>query len=676
MFPECKNDVKLLKLLAEVKSPFSLKDVQNLIEGQISAPMQYDCSAWMNLVVDNPSDSLKQCLTAFEDKFRIETKKNLKISSNSKERLTALRNQLSDQSLDGFLVPLADEHQSEFPSLRAQRLAWLTGFTGSSGLAIVLTDKAVIFVDGRYTLQVRRQVDQNLFEIKHIVDDPPATWLKKNAEKQTKIGYDPWLHTVDGLNKLTAQCSPARVKFATIEMNPIDRVWQNQPAPPLAPVFIHPTSLAGRSTKDKIKSVADTLTKNGANAAILTAPDSIAWVLNIRGGDLPFTPVALGFAILFSSSNVQLFMDPRKLLKKTKDFLKEKVSLRPVEEFQSALQELGQTKTVVQFSSSNGPCWIMNELQRAGAKVLNVEDPCILPKACKNSVELQGMRNAHIRDGVALCKFFSWLTKNLLTREVDEALAAEVLYKYRSAGASFRGLSFETISSYGENGAVVHYRVTPETNKNLEPGSLYLVDSGAQYSDGTTDVTRTLAIGKPSLEMQDRFTRVLKGHIGIATASFPVGTTGSHLDAFARRPLWDIGLDFDHGTGHGVGSYLGVHEGPQRISKQMSNVPLRPGMVVSNEPGYYKEGAFGIRIENLEIVRFSPLKENGLNNHQMLCFEVLTLAPIDINLVNTKIMTQQEMDWLNHYHERVRQTLSPLLDNGTAEWLKSATRAI
>ena len=350
--------------------------------------------------------------------------------------------------------------------------------------------------------------------------------------------------------------------------------------------------------------------------------------------------------------------------------------LRQPEEFQAALQELGKTKSVVQFSFSNGPCWIMEQLQKSGVKILNVEDPCILPKACKNSVELQGMRNAHIRDGVALCKFFSWLSKNSLSGDINEASAAEVLFKYRSAGAFFRGLSFETISGFGENGAVVHYRVTPETNKRLEPGSLYLVDSGAQYSDGTTDVTRTLAIGKPSLEMEDRFTRVLKGHIAIATASFPSGTTGGQLDALARRPLWDVGLDFDHGTGHGVGSYLGVHEGPQRISKQMSNVPLRPGMVVSNEPGYYKEGAFGIRIENLEIVRFSVLQEKVFDNHQMLCFEALTLAPIDTNLINTKIMTQHEIDWLNHYHERVRKTITPLLDNGTAAWLESVTRAL
>ena len=676
MFSDSKNNIKLSELLADVKSSFSLEDVKDLIEGQISAPRPLDRSTWMNLVVEEPSESLKKSLTTFEEQCRVETEKNSRGSLNLKERLTALRKQLSDQNLDGFLVPLADEHQSEFPPLKAQRLAWLTGFTGSSGLAIVLRDRAAIFVDGRYTLQVRRQVDQKLLEIKHIVNDPPATWLKRNATKKTKIGYDPWLHTVDGLNKITAQCGPAGVKFTAVEMNPIDRVWKNQPVAPLAPVFIHPASLAGRSARDKIKSVAETLSKNGATAGILTAPDSIAWLLNIRGGDLPFTPVALGFAILFSSSNVQLFMDSQKILKKTKVFLEDNAYLRQPEEFQAALQELGKTKSVVQFSFSNGPCWIMEQLQKSGVKILNVEDPCILPKACKNSVELQGMRNAHIRDGVALCKFFSWLSKNSLSGDINEASAAEVLFKYRSAGAFFRGLSFETISGFGENGAVVHYRVTPETNKRLEPGSLYLVDSGAQYSDGTTDVTRTLAIGKPSLEMQDRFTRVLKGHIAIATASFPSGTTGGQLDALARRPLWDVGLDFDHGTGHGVGSYLGVHEGPQRISKQMSNVPLRPGMVVSNEPGYYKEGAFGIRIENLEIVRFSVLQEKVFDNHQMLCFEALTLAPIDTNLINTKIMTQHEIDWLNHYHERVRKTISPLLDNGTAAWLESVTRAL
>ncbi len=415
---------------------------------------------------------------------------------------------------------------------------------------------------------------------------------------------------------------------------------------------------------------------HGAKAAVLTAPDSIAWLLNIRGGDLPNTPVSLGFAILSVSGAVDLFMDGRKITPAARTEFGESISLRQPDEFGMALATLGTMGTSVLVAPSTAPVWVINQLEAAGAEIVAKEDPCVLPKACKNTVELQGVRNAHIRDGAALCRFLAWLSEAGATGEVDELSAVDKLYGFRAGGDNFKGLSFDTISGAGANGAVVHYRVTPETNRKLEPGSLFLVDSGAQYLDGTTDVTRTVAIGSPTTEMRDRFTRVLKGHAGIATARFPVGTSGGQLDSLARQSLWDVGLDFDHGTGHGVGAYLGVHEGPHRIAKRSADVPFQPGMIVSNEPGYYKEGAYGIRIENLEVVRAAVVAEPGDDSRAMLEFEALTLAPIDLALIDVTIMTAEEIDWLNSYHARVRSTITPLVDAKTAVWLEGATQPL
>jgi Xaa-Pro aminopeptidase len=590
------------------------------------------------------------------------------------ERLTALRSELARREVDGFLIPLADEFQSEFPPESARRLEWLTGFSGSAGIAVVLGDKAAIFVDGRYMLQVREQIDTDLFDPLNSGVVKLSDWIADNAQSGAHIGYDPWLHTPDGLARMLPGCVTAGATLVPLDPNPLDAVWIDRPAPPLAPLEPHKVVFAGRTSRDKIDEVAAMIAKNGAAAAVLATPDTIAWLLNIRGGDLPTTPVSLCYAILWAKGDVQLFVDDRKLTPESRAHLHDVVSLHALNDLGPVLALMGAEGLVVQAGSGGVPCWITTCLEAAGADIVNRPDPCILPRACKNSVELQGTRNAHIRDGAALCNFLAWLAEAAPAGGVTEITAAERLYEFRAGGEFFKGLSFDTISGAGSNGAIVHYRVTPESNKTLESGTLYLVDSGAQYLDGTTDVTRTVAIGEPTAEMRDCFTRVLQGHIAIATARFPVGTSGGQLDTLARLPLWRAGLDFDHGTGHGVGSYLGVHEGPQRIAKRMADVPLKPGMIVSNEPGYYKAGHWGIRIENLEVVRAAA--PDAAAEREMLEFEALTLAPVDLSLVDLSLMTKPECDWLNAYHRRVREAIAPLVDDATSAWLIEATRAI
>lgn len=660
-------------LLKAHHCPLSIDELRLLVEGQLAAPEPVDPDSWIDLVAPNPSADLREALRSFSADCKLAV---VETELSSGLRIEALRSELSRRELDGFLVPLSDEHQSEFPPKRAQRLAWLTDFTGSAGMAVILKDKAALFVDGRYTLQVREQADPEIYEFCSISDDPPGSWIAKKASAGSRVGYDPWLHTQSGITQLVEKCRMAEIHLVQVESNPIDKVWVGQPPAPLAPVYPHSVDIAGRSAGEKLAETAATVRAQGAQAAVLTAPDSIAWLLNIRGGDLPNTPVALGFAILNASGSVELFMDVRKLTSATLEAFDDKVSLRPADEFGVALATLGAAAASVIVAPSSAPVWVLNQLEAAGAEIIAKEDPCVLPKACKNTVELQGVRSAHIRDGAALCTFLAWLSEAGTAGEVDELSAVDKLYGFRASGENFKGLSFDTISGAGPNGAVVHYRVTPETNRKLESGSLFLVDSGAQYLDGTTDVTRTVAIGAPTDEMRDRFTRVLKGHAGIAMARFPVGTSGGQLDSLARQPLWDVGLDFDHGTGHGVGAYLGVHEGPHRIAKRSADVPLQPGMIVSNEPGYYKEGAFGIRIENLEVVRSAAIDEAGDDGRDMLEFEALTLAPIDLSLVDSSIMTVEEIDWLNGYHARVRTTIAPLVDPQTAAWLKDATQPL
>ncbi|MCY3831075.1 MAG: aminopeptidase P family protein [Rhodospirillaceae bacterium] len=586
-------------------------------------------------------------------------------------RVAALRALLAQDGLQGFVVPRADEHQGEYVPPGAERLAWLTGFTGSAGLAIVLAEKAAIFVDGRYTLQVGDQIDPAVFEVRHVTDEPAAAWLRESLSGGGRLGYDPWLHTADGAARLRAACEAVGAELAPVAENPIDRLWEDRPSRPDAPFESHPPELAGETSAGKRAALANKLAERGVEAAVLTLPDSIAWLLNIRGRDVPRTPFPLSFAILRNDATVALFAPAGKIDAALARHLGDGVAVEPPDAFEAALGGFAGRKVLADPASAADR--IFRVLDEAGALVERGADPCQMPKACKNAVELEGARNAHRRDGAALTRFLAWLAREAPGGAVDEIAAADRLEGFRRESNLLRDLSFDTISGAGPNGAIVHYRVTPETNRRLEPGALYLVDSGGQYADGTTDVTRTVAIGAPTAAMRRHFTLVLKGHIALATARFPEGTTGSQIDALARLALWADGLDYDHGTGHGVGSYLSVHEGPQRISKLPNSVALKPGMIVSNEPGYYRTGEYGIRIENLVAVQ--EVEVAGAER-PMLGFETLTLAPIDRALIDRALLTADETGWVDGYHARVRETIGPLVDPDTAAWLEEATRPL
>ena len=586
------------------------------------------------------------------------------------QRLAALRTELAARGLAGFVVPLADEHQNEWVPVHARRLAWLTGFTGSAGLAVVLAEGAAIFVDGRYTLQAREQVDGALYAIRHMADEPAAAWIAANIGDGV-LGYDPWLATPGEVTRYRTACEKAGGTLRPYEDNPVDAVWADRPARPAGPMTPHDLKFAGEAAAKKRARLATKLAADGVDAAVLTAPDSIAWLLNVRGGDLEYTPVALGFAILKADASVDLFVDPRKTSPTLTAHLGNAVSIAPPDAFAPALDSLGAEGARVLADPASAAAFVFDRLAAAGADIVRGADPCALPKACKNDVEIAGIRAAHVRDGSALTTFLAWLSEAAAAGELDEWGVAERLEEFRRTGEHFQRLSFPTIAGAGAHGAIVHYRVTKESNRRLNRGELFLVDSGAQYLDGTTDVTRTVAIGPAGAEERERFTLVLKGHIALATCRFPEGTSGSQLDILARRALWQAGLDYDHGTGHGVGSYLNVHEGPQRISKIPNRAALRPGMIVSNEPGYYKEGAYGIRIENLVAVRMAEAPDGA--ERPLYEFETLTLAPIDRGLVDAALLDGAEIDWLDRYHERVRETLTPLVDTATATWLAAAT---
>jgi Xaa-Pro aminopeptidase len=553
----------------------------------------------------------------------------------------------------------------------AERLAWLTAFTGSAGAAVVLKEKAAIFVDGRYTLQVRAQTDTSLFEPRDLVAEGPQGWVPDNLPKGAKLGYDPWLHTQHNVAHLKAAVDKAGGALIAVETNPIDAVWENQPAPPQTPAKPHAFNLSGEQSEAKRLRLADGLKKSGADAAVVTLADSVCWLLNIRGHDVPHTPFTLAFAILHDDGGADLFLDTAKRTPELMAHLGNAVRVHEPSQFTIALDSMKDKRVLVDPSTAASA--IFDRLTRAGARIKHAADPCQLPKACKNSLEIEGMRKAHIRDGAALARFLAWFESNAAGGDLTEIQVAETLEGYRRATGCLSDVSFDTISGAGSNGAIVHYRVTRSTNRTIHPGDMFLLDSGAQYPDGTTDVTRTIMVGEATAEMRDRFTRVLKGHIALATARFPDGTIGMQLDSFARRPLWEAGLDYDHGTGHGVGSYLSVHEGPQNISKRPVLQPLKPGMVCSNEPGFYKTGAFGIRIENLIVV--SEPEEIG-GDRPMMRFETITLVPIDINLVEPSLLTEGERSWLNGYHARVRDTISPLVDDETRKWLEKATQAV
>jgi len=590
------------------------------------------------------------------------------------DRLASLRAELTRLGLAGFMVPRADAHQGEYVPPHDARLAWLTGFTGSAGTAVILQNQAAIFVDGRYTLQVRDEVDTGLITPLPVMEQSPEDWIAQHLSKGGRLGYDPWLHTPDGVSRLQSACDRAGAVLEACTDNPIDSVWADQPPPPRAAITPYPLEYAGEESASKRARIVALIAKTPADATVLTMPDSIAWLLNIRGGDVTHSPLPLSFAILYADGRGELFLDPDKISEGLSAHLGDQVTLHNPDRLGPALDALGKKAQRVLLDTSTAAAWIFSRLTTAGAKIISGADPCVLPKARKNPFEISGMQKAHIRDGAALCNFLAWLDQAAAKGGLDEITASDKLESFRRVTGCLRDLSFPTISGAGPNGAIVHYRASAKSNRMLEQGNLYLLDSGAQYLDGTTDVTRTIAIGTPSAEQQDRFTRVLKGHIGLATIKFPKGVTGAHLDVLARAALWKAGLDYDHGTGHGVGCYLGVHEGPQSISRRPNSVALEPGMIVSNEPGYYKQGAFGIRIENLVLVTEPKMIAGG--EREMMGLETLTLAPIDVRLVARELLNNEEAEWLNAYHATVRETLTPLVDAQTKAWLANATREI
>lgn len=592
--------------------------------------------------------------------------------ANHADRLAALRAELAERGLAGFVVPISDEHMSEYVGNYAQRLAWLTGFGGSAGTAVVLRDSAAMFTDGRYTVQVRAQVDADHYDYVSVPQSSVADWLETNVAAGEVIGYDPWLHSGDWVRTVRERLEKKGAQLVAVADNPIDAVWADRPQPSMAELVVHPDALAGQGAADKRAAIADWLTQKGLDATVLTALDSIAWTFNIRGTDVAHTPVGLSFALVHADATADLYVEPEKVTDAVRQHLGNSVRIHDRAAFVPALDALaGKTVAV---DPDRAVAAIFDRLNAAGASIERHRDPAVLPKAQKNPVELDGSRNAHIRDGAAITRFLHWLSIEAPKGGVDELSAAAQLRVFREQHGDLRDLSFDTISAAGPNAALPHYRVDASTNRPLEMDAIYLNDSGGQYADGTTDITRTIIVGTPTAEMRRRFTQVLKGHIALATARFPAGTRGSQLDTLARQFLWADGVDYAHGTGHGVGSYLAVHEGPQRIAKSAggqagTEEPLAAGMILSNEPGYYKPGAFGIRIENLIVT--IPLAVDGAED-SVLGFETITFAPIDRNLIDTDLMTAAECDWLDAYHADVVAKVGPLVDGDARTWLDAA----
>ncbi|CAI9403196.1 hypothetical protein ANOBCDAF_01064 [Pleomorphomonas sp. T1.2MG-36] len=593
---------------------------------------------------------------------------NVSDPSHGKARIAALRAELKRRGLKGFLVPLADEHQGEYIPAAAARLLWLTGFAGSAGLAIVLDDRAAIFVDGRYTLQVREQVDLTVIEPHHLIEEPPQDWLKTVIHKGDRIGFDPWLMTAAEVGRFETALAAAGAEFVAVDGNPVDAVWADRPEPPKGRVSLFPESLAGESAEAKLVRLGEAIAKAGADAAVLTRPDSIAWAFNIRGEDVPHTPEALSFAILRKEGRPSLFVDGAKLDNVVRDRLEQIAAVEQPAAFAPALAALGGSVLVDKASAAFE---VVRRVEAGGGKVVAGSDPVLLPKALKNATELAGIRAAHIRDGVAMVRFLAWIDHEAPKGGLDEIAVTKQLEEFRRETGTLRDISFDTIAGAGPNAAIPHYHVSTASNRKVEMDGILLVDSGAQYQDGTTDITRTVIVGRPTEEMIDRFTRVLIGHVRLTLARFPKGTSGAHLDVLAREKLWEAGLDFDHGTGHGVGHYLSVHEGPGRIAKT-GPVPLEPGMLMSNEPGFYKAGAWGIRIENLVVIT-EPLPIDG-GERPMMGFETVTLCPIDRRLIRPSMMSGRERAWLDGYHAEVRDKLLPLLESeADRAWLVAAT---
>jgi Xaa-Pro aminopeptidase len=584
-------------------------------------------------------------------------------------RLSAFREELARRNLTGFIIPRADQQQNEYVAPSEERLAWLTGFTGSAGLAIVLRGEAAVFVDGRYTLQAVKQVDAKAWHVEPLVEPPPETWLEKHLARGDRLGFDPWLHTAAAAERFALACTRAGAELIAVDTNPLDAVWTERPALPLAPVTLHGTQFSGEAEADKLKRIAAEIDRLGVDALVLSDSHAVAWTFNIRGGDVSHTPLPLSYALVPKTGRPMLFIDRRKLSNSVRDHLEQVADVTDPGALTIALTELARGGSVIALDNATAADALSRLISAAGGKTVRGNDPVSLLKAVKNSTEIKGTQTAHRRDAVALARFLAWIDREAPSGALTEIDAVEALETFRRETGALKDVSFPTISGTGPNGAIVHYRVTRKSNRRIAPGDLLLVDSGAQYEDGTTDVTRTISIGQPTMEMIDRFTRVLRGHIAIARAVFPDGTTGAQIDTLARQFLWQAGVDFEHGTGHGVGSYLSVHEGPARISK-LGATPLKRGMILSNEPGYYKTDAFGIRIENLVLVVGLDIAgaEKPVN-----AFETLTLAPIDRRLIDLNMLSGDELSWLNEYHERVRHEVRPHVDEATKLWLDAAT---
>lgn len=671
-----KFDRQLDKDLREAGARADLVGAREIFRGLATTPVADDDEAWQGLIAPNAPQKLLDDLSDLRSRvLESISDDGLGLARTDPDRVGEFRKELKRRDLDGFIIPKADEHQGEFVSRRSERLQWLTGFSGSAGAAVIMRSKnAAVFVDGRYTLQVKKQVDGKLFDHVHMAERTMIDWLRDHLSSGMKIGFDPWLHTDAARQRIEDVCTAAGASLVAVQDNPVDAVWTSQPVAPISPMVPHPAKFAGESAEKKRASLSGYISDRGLDAVILTTPDSIAWLLNVRGRDVPCTPLSLSFAIVHKSGGVELFTDPKKLLAETEDHLGPEVIVLEWEALTSELGHLGTRGARVGVDTGTAPAKIVTSLKQAGATVVSITDPTSLPKAQKNKTEQKGTRAAHLRDGIAMAKFLCWLDKEAGKGKTTEWDVGEKVDALRSELDLHRGPSFSTIAGFGANGAIVHYRADKKKAAKIKKGSLLLVDSGGQYLDGTTDVTRTVAIGKPTAEMRDRYTRVLRGHVDLARAVFPEGTSGSQLDALARKPLWDVGLDYDHGTGHGVGSYLGVHEGPQRISKHPSNTALSPGMIVSNEPGYYKTRGYGIRIENLIMVM--AVKASKGAERKLLGFETLTCAPYDLGLIEPKLLTKSQIAWINDYHAWVRKALSKDLDPATKKWLASATKPI
>lgn len=591
--------------------------------------------------------------------------------TTTEQRLTAIRQWLAQHNIDALLVPHEDEYLGEYVPAHNERLHWLTGFTGSAGAAVITQEKAAIFVDGRYTVQVTKQVPSELFEYRHLIEEPALEWIQTHLNSGGSVAIDPRMHNSAWLEAAQSKLA-GKIELTILDSNPIDQLWHDRPTPVISDVRLMATESVGQSSESKRQEIAQLVTKAGGDAAVITALDSVCWLLNVRGLDVSRLPVLLSHAIIHADSSVEFFLDPARLSDDFASHVGSGVTVHHPDSLQAQVEALSGKKVLLDPSTSNA--WFKLVLQNSGATVISAADPCLMPKAAKNEVEIAGMKACHIRDGVAMCKFLTWLDAEVAANNLhDEAILSDKLESFRQQDPSLMDLSFATISAAGGNAAMCHYNHEnqPEPGK-LELNTLYLVDSGGQYLDGTTDITRTVAIGQPTNEMINQFTLALKGHIGVARARFPKGTRGYQIDTLARQHLWAEGYDYDHGTGHGVGHFLSVHEGPASISKKQIDVPITKGMVLSNEPGYYRADAFGIRIENLELV--VETKTNG--DFPVLSFESLTRCPIDVRNINVDMLTRPELKWLNDYHQKVWDDISPLVEGEVKQWLETATQPL